>query len=104
MSGDRRRADAGVGGGAGDGAGERVALPAASAAAAAKAAGSRAAALVSARLAGGQRAGLVEDDGVDGGELLQRLAVLEEDALAEEPARGGGQDGRHGEAEARRGR
>ena len=57
------------------------ALPAASAAAAAKAAGSSVGGVGQDGLAGGQRAGLVEDDGVDVGEPLQRVAVLEQHAL-----------------------
>ena len=56
------------------------------------------------RPAGGQRAGLVEDDGVDLGEPLERLAVLEKHAVAEQPARGGGQHGRAPRGRARRGR
>ena len=63
------------------------------------------------RLASGQRAGLVEDDRVDAGELFERRAVLQHDAAAEqqaarhdlhrrhgEPERAGAGDDQHGDA------
>ena len=52
-----------------------------------------------ARLRQGQRAGLVEDDGVDVGQPLEAVAGVEHDAVAEHRARRHHLHRRHGEAE-----
>ena len=52
-----------------------------------------------AKLGQGERAGLVEDDGVGLGEPLDRIAGVEEDAAAEEGAGGDDLHGRDGEGE-----